>query len=379
MMLRVFLVDADAAARSALRAALNWAELGFELVGEAADGEEALPLLRALRPELVITDICLPKMDGLALCRRLRAEFPQTHFAIVSACEDFSRAREAIGLGVRAYLTKPVDAAALREALIQFASELDAPEECEFAPLLGQELMPLEELLRYAAPGDARNILLHRAEALGAPNSRLLSDYLCADALLTAARIVRDCRGDLREVAPEVLGMAQDGDMLGHCADILRKALEFRDARIPARHGIVIRRALAYMDENFANPGLTLKAVAAHVALSNNHFCTVFSREMGVTFSEYLTDLRIRRAKELLRSSRLHTGEIADAVGYNDPHYFSKLFKQLTGLTPRDFRRAQDAESGTNRKNQKIGRMETEIANRKITHIIEENNLFSCD
>jgi two-component system response regulator YesN len=75
------------------------------------------------------------------------------------------------------------------------------------------------------------------------------------------------------------------------------------------------------------------------VALSNNHFCTVFSQEMGITFTEYLTGLRLNRAKELLRTSSLRSSDIAYQVGYNDPHYFSYLFKKNTGLTPRDYRR----------------------------------------
>lgn len=354
-MLRVFLVDADAAARAALRAAVDWTELGFELVGEAADGEGALPLLRELRPDLLIT-------DDLALCCRVRGELPRMRVAIVSACEDFACAREAISLGVRAYLTKPVDAAQLRETLERLAAEpgMGAPGEGELAPLFAQEIVPLMELLRYAAPGDAQRIVSRRAEALGVSNSRLLADYLYADVLLTAAHIVRDCRGELCDVAPEALGAARDGDMLGLCAGVLRRALEFRDARTPTRYGIVIRHARAYIDENFANPGLTLKDVAAHVALSNNHFCTVFSREMGVTFSEYLTGLRIRRAQELLRNSRLRTGEIADAVGYNDPHYFSNLFKRMTGLSPRDFRRAQSTEPIHAGKIKKTGKVEME-------------------
>lgn len=79
--------------------------------------------------------------------------------------------------------------------------------------------------------------------------------------------------------------------------------------------------------------------MADHVALSNNHFCTVFSQETGETFTEYLTTLRLQRARELLRATSLRTGEIAAQVGYNDPHYFSYLFKKKYGVTPRDSRR----------------------------------------
>ena len=81
--------------------------------------------------------------------------------------------------------------------------------------------------------------------------------------------------------------------------------------------------------------------MASHVALSNNHFCTVFSQEMGITFTEYLTAQRVAKARELLASTDLRTSEISDAVGYNDPHYFSYQFKKQVGVSPRDYRKGQ--------------------------------------
>ena len=104
-------------------------------------------------------------------------------------------------------------------------------------------------------------------------------------------------------------------------------------------NGGVLRKARAYIDEKYGDSNLTLHDVAAHVALSNNHFCTVFSQEMGVTFTEYLTGVRMQRARELLADTSMRTADVAYAVGYNDPHYFSYLFKKNTGLSPREYRK----------------------------------------
>ena len=104
---------------------------------------------------------------------------------------------------------------------------------------------------------------------------------------------------------------------------------------------MVIRKAKAFIDDRYADPKLTLREVAGHVALSNNHFCTVFSQETGVTFTEYLTSVRLARARDLLRDKQMRTSDVAFAVGYNDPHYFSYLFKKNIGTSPREYRKGE--------------------------------------
>ena len=84
---------------------------------------------------------------------------------------------------------------------------------------------------------------------------------------------------------------------------------------------------------------ITLGDAAQAVHLSQNHFCTVFSQETGSTFIEYLTGLRLERARELLEGTQMRSSQIAQEIGYRDPHYFSYLFKKHTGLSPRDWRR----------------------------------------
>jgi two-component system response regulator YesN len=74
------------------------------------------------------------------------------------------------------------------------------------------------------------------------------------------------------------------------------------------------------------------------VNLSPCHFSAVFSQETGKTFKEYLTEIRIKKAKELLRTTTLKAFEICYQIGYNDPHYFSHVFRKNTGLTPKEFR-----------------------------------------
>ncbi|MBL8063431.1 MAG: helix-turn-helix transcriptional regulator [Anaerolineales bacterium] len=86
------------------------------------------------------------------------------------------------------------------------------------------------------------------------------------------------------------------------------------------------------------NSELTLNDVAAQANLSASHFSVVFSQEAQQTFKEYLTEVRMNKAKELLRMTTLRSADIAYQVGYNDPHYFSSVFKKNTGLSPLEFR-----------------------------------------
>ena len=95
---------------------------------------------------------------------------------------------------------------------------------------------------------------------------------------------------------------------------------------------------MSYLDQHYADEALSLNQVAREVNISANYLSALFSQEMGATFTEYVTGRRMERAKELLRATDKRSGEVAAAVGYRDPHYFSFLFKKTQGCTPRDYR-----------------------------------------
>lgn len=101
-MFKVFLVEDEIVVREGLRNNIAWEQYGFSCVGDAGDGETALPLIRQLKPELVITDIKMPFMDGLALSAFVRRELPDTHIVILSGYDDFKYAQQAISMGCTA-------------------------------------------------------------------------------------------------------------------------------------------------------------------------------------------------------------------------------------------------------------------------------------
>jgi two-component system response regulator YesN len=511
-MYKVFLVDDEIVIREGIRNNVRWEENGFALCGEAPDGEIALSMIQELKPDILITDIRMPFMDGLALCAQAARAMPWVHTLILSGYDDFAYAQEAISLGVREYLLKPVSAQQLEETLRRIAERIDQeravqadlesikrqlasssrliredflvnliegsltgdvtqkarglhmnllarhyavmliePEEPEtllhvraaverladgaggavqlcargghlallvlgdtvedleeraytFAQavkheaergggavvrvaigtpvdalaelpasveaagrvlkssqgrrrimgvadmpedmpreLMHMDVVPLYERLRYASTRDAEPLLDAYYASLGgtAVQSAVMGNYLLVDALLAAMRIIKQSGGDPEQVLPESLRASrlQNAERVVPTAkEIVTRALAFRDASGGSRYSAVIRQARAYIEENYRKPDIMLHDVAAHVALSDNHFCTVFSQEMGITFIEYLTRLRMERAKGLLKGTELRSTQIAEQVGYNDPHYFRYLFKKHMGMNPRDYR-----------------------------------------
>src|SRR4029079_401488 len=125
MTYKVFLVEDEIVTREGIRDTVDWGAAGYEFCGEAPDGEMALPLIREQRPETVITDIKMPFMDGLQLCRILRETLPSTKIIILSGHDEFRYAQEAIQIGVTEYLLKPIVPQDLVAALRKVARQLD--------------------------------------------------------------------------------------------------------------------------------------------------------------------------------------------------------------------------------------------------------------
>ena len=534
-MLRVFLAEDETIIRETLRDTVPWARCGYTFVGEAGDGELALPLIQQTRPDVLITDIRMPFMDGLALSKLVLQEFPQMKVIILSGYDDFEYAQTAIGLGVERYLLKPITKSTLMKVLeevrekiqgeraqqnylAQFrqeaqdyeqyarrrflervvAGQLSVQEIYEQAEKLDLDLRAKSYNLAlvsampesgsasesYSEPGARIRdgmvahflkhpeyilfrwnltsfavLLLERQEnmeaimvrcirkvqelyqtfgpelnwyvAIGTPSQRLsalpgcfeevsrlwayrhilpeqhiltaqtvksltgtgsdhdlsgldmnkvnptmltgvlqnasaqeipsfvdeythsLEDalesgpfcqYLMLSARFTATQFVENLGMEQREYLGNLscLGMVGQqisiDDLKRYLSDILLQAIRLRDRVTGSQYNVQLKQAIRYIDEHYRSEDISLNRVAKEVDLSPNYLSAVFSQEMGTTFVEYLTAKRMEKARELLRSSDLRSGEIAAAVGYKDSHYFSFLFKKTQGCTPRDYR-----------------------------------------
>ena len=217
----------------------------------------------------------------------------------------------------------------------------------EKAELLKINKSAVETYLNCGVKEDCEDFFNSYIQPLGetALKSYLIKNYIFMDVVLAAAKLVNDLGGNIDFVIPELnsietilVDIKTTEQLKEKTCNLLVNAISFRDSQTSGQHTRVIGQAKEYIDKHFMEPDLSLFEVASQVNLSSSHFSVVFSQGTCQTFKEYLTTTRINKAKEMLRSSALGSNDIAYQVGFNDPHYFSYVFKKNTGFSPTEFR-----------------------------------------
>lgn len=537
-MLKVFLVEDEFIVRQGIKNNIDWKAHGYDFCGEASDGEVAFPMIQKLRPDIVITDIKMPFMDGLALSKLIKKELPWTEIIILTGHEKFEYAKEALKIGVAEYLSKPISGdELLREVGVlaekieekrkeraikeKYTTEMEEnflkdrknlfqymvlgsktmPELLEVAGELGvdlsamwynivllhikssrhakdeysnsivkieadiknlekensilffdrnlegsailfkadskEELQQLQESVILNIEGilnqyknvqyfggigepvnrlselpvsferasrafahryfvednciidnndmqknayvenDEFNIVnvdtkqidrtkikeflkigvkddvvyfvdeFVRGLNKGAMESNIFRQYITMDAYFSVVDFVESIKMPKEEIetldiASNVLKSVENAS--AYMIRIIKQAIELRDKASSNKYGNIVDDIMKYIEQNYANDDLSLNVVASHVNFSPNHLSAVFSQQTGQTFIKYLTDYRMNKAKELLRCSSDKSSDIALAVGYKDPHYFSYLFKKTQNMTPTQYRGGKSSE-----------------------------------
>ena len=347
-MFKVFLVEDESVIREGLKNNIPWEECGYELVGEASDGEMALPMIRELRPDLLITDIKMPFMDGLTLSRLVMSELPGTKIVIISGYDEFEYARQAIQIGIERYLLKPIPRKDMKHVLAELKEKLmqERAEQDDNLDVDPRQLRPevLREFLDRGTADAIPDFVHSYMQSVGdAVESRIFRSYLVLNIRFTAISYVESL-GTSQEEYFSMLSNPEWDMKMGasevepYFMDMVETAIALRSQKGDYQSGKVLRHALDYIDENFDKESLTLNSVAEAVNVSGNYLSTIFSQSMQKTFTEYVTGKRMEKAKTLLRSTDAPASEIAQAVGYNDAHYFGLVFKKTQGCSPREYR-----------------------------------------
>lgn len=218
-MMKAVVVEDEDLVRRDIVLAVDWAGVDCVVVGEAADGMEGLEVIRRSRPDLIITDIQMPRLDGIEMIRRLRQEGIHAHVIILTAHSDFPSARSALRLGVEDYLLKPFQTGALEEAITQLRTRVDLSLPHLPDPEISEHghSKYVMEALRYIAghyndpdisvSAIARNLGIsegHLSHVFKKETSHTLGSYLTDYRIHIAMELLRDCRSKVYEVAEQV-------------------------------------------------------------------------------------------------------------------------------------------------------------------------------
>lgn len=527
-MYKILIVDDEDLVRKAIISKLNWQQIGFDVVEQAEDGEKALEIALSLKPDLVLTDVRMPFMDGLELAEKINTLLPETKVVILSGHDEFEYAHEAIRIGALDYVLKPINAQKLTELLTKITSILDQEKKEKGklikikrqlhqslpvlkerffnslinAPLSKKEIESNLEFLEIDLLGDtfivcvaevdnintiseetalihfsvlniaseligdrgfcfndslnrlvsviSKQVVKHEdfekenynllesirsaiqkylkvtitigiGRAIGGLDNIYLSynDAVMAldckitmgknriydikdlglgetelyfpitkintlismiklddtEAVLKSLKLLFEdisCKKNIKSdnirilmielingIQKALIGISNEN---GHEYNMNYKiyedinkneTIEEIEATISkfifevcqgiflsrnSRNRMLIEKAKQYINQNYCVEELSQNQVAGIVAVSPGYLSVLFRKETGETFVEYLTKVRMEKAKYLLKTTPMKAYEVAYKVGYSDPHYFSLIFKKNTSYTPSDYK-----------------------------------------
>ncbi|MCI8941830.1 MAG: response regulator [Oscillospiraceae bacterium] len=357
MGLTVLIADDETMPRTVLRDHLPWEELGVTRIVEASDGDETVEQARACRPDILISDVKMPRKTGLEAAEAIRAFCPGCQVVFLSGYSDKEYLKGAIRLKAVSYVEKPIDPEELTQVLREIVEERRRLERFTPQALLagspeggGGSDRPPEDSKRLTELG---SLIRHREkEKTEAALSRLYRDlvrrpkldqeylrhiycqivflFLNAAETRNVTAVTRQADfllySAVKQETPEQLW----GVLLQTARDYFSTA-EPKETDIASRvEQILVRR--------HTDCTLAVQDVASELGYTNAYLCAAYKKSCGKTVNQRLTELRLGRAKKLLSQSEQKLYEVARSVGYSDGKYFAKLFTRETGLTPKEYR-----------------------------------------
>ncbi len=351
--MKVLIVDDEILVRKGVSMGVNWSELGFDEVKEASNGLEALTYAKTAYPELVLTDIKMPKMDGLELIDALKKHCPDTIVIVLSCINDSEYIREAMKFN-RAldYIPK---LSMSTEELIEVVKRAKnyIKESPAILPQKGvtSEIHIFnhekEVLLRQAIESndliEMKNIIKQCFKEAKAQSYSLeqFIDWHEIYALLSS--MLKRQHGNMNTLrfknqkAYDYLRQSNSlNQMETRFLDIMTVYIDELKLLKNKVFSKEINEAIAYINKNYQRP-LKLTDIAHHVGMNESYVSRLFKKCLNINFVDYLNHIRVSKAKELLIQQQLSVSEIAYQVGYQNESYFSRIFKAIEGVSPKQY------------------------------------------
>lgn len=358
MVRKVVIIDDEPWTRGVVMKLAQWNRLGLEVVGEAADGETGLELIRKVLPDIVITDVRMPRISGIELVQALRAEGFQMPILIISGYDDFAYVRSALKLGVTDYLLKPIKALELNQQLQRCADILNREETARPRAVIEAGLFAdgwekdyydirnkLETALKVGNGGIIRRQMarlyeiVREQEGEQPPTAVMVGIYY---AMLFTLQKYIDSAGLRRE---DVFGVKGPTFVFSR-DNTLKQLIDFIQERYcdtmrciekQQRNRLDIEAVCRYIRTQY-DQGITLEQTADEFHATKEYLSKAFKADRNEGFTEYVTSLRMKRAYELIVEFDAPLKDVGAMVGYFDLAHFYKTFKKHFGKTPGEVR-----------------------------------------
>lgn len=339
--MKIVIIDDEFIVVEGMKAIFDRLKLDVTLVGSADNGVDGCRLIREQKPDIVVTDIRMPGLDGLSMIETVRKEFPDIYFVVISGYTDFSYAQKAIQIGVCSYLDKPITLEQVEEAFSQIMQKEDRKKRADLndtgddavinALLLEDTLMFQKALQQYVIH------LQNKYTDFGKMKEKAYR-FLC---FLVEVYHSQKSRKEHVLWIPchKVMQMESQEELRFFIMEVGDKMVSMLEAEKVDTDNRQINLLLEYISSNYSKD-IGLSDLADVVNLNPAYISNLFKDTVGESYSKYITSLRMKKARELLLDG-VKVGEVSEMVGYNNYRYFCNLFKKSTGMTPNEFRCTQ--------------------------------------
>ena len=342
-MIKLVIADDERLIREGIKYGIEWDRLGIEIVGEAATGREALEMIEKHQPHLLFTDIRMPGLNGLELIKHTNQAKKNIKTIILSGYNDFSYAQDAIKLGVKDFLLKPLDDQELYITIKRVVEEINE----EQIAGLEKEKRKIDEFVK-----DLSNEIPQSLENLMKQYSRYFLVVWESAAGMTPEKILtgnglQNVYGQNEKNFGYFIGFEeQEAASLEAIHQQFIKSSFIGGASDYSSDFSVIAKLYAQAQlakDHYKSLGqegwLKFSELAGNIDITDSYFSRIFKEKTGKKFIDYLTEIRIDKAKQLLEHTDLKTNEVSSSVGYPNARYFSQIFKRYTGFVPSEFKK----------------------------------------
>ena len=345
-MLKVLIVDDDQLTLDCLKKFIHWEDIGCELADMAQNGAVAYDLAIEKDVDVIISDIKMPVVDGVELCQKLREGNHNVQIIFLSAYSDFHTAQLAMRYHVTDYILKPLSLetiSSLENLLLRIRNErmkrndylslINSAEFMEYARVAMKE----ESLLFYTSFFEEikcdNDVDFNTVRLVCARLLDMIYDFVYSGTNVSYF-------AKKQNAMEQLMSHKNKEAAIDYVCNIYKSVFQLSDNEAKARHDSIVTSVEGYIHENYQYNYFGVSNVAKQYFFSVTHLNRIFKAATGMTVSEYIANLRMTKAVELLLHTELPINKIAEKVGYSSDTYFIRLFRSKYKGSPSEYRRS---------------------------------------